>query len=274
MTRPSQMKAYHGDRLLALSCSGEVDAERARAATRTACVQASEMGYALIFDLRRAQPRVSPQDTTGLLAESQNLWQWMHRVALVGGDAEVLEWLRFAAGIAVNAGVVAQVFEDWDKARAWVVAAPRDPLEGLNRGGFTVLMVDDDPDVLELSVRGLEGAGFKVLAAASGEECLEVAAREKPDLILLDVVMPGLDGMEVCRRLKADPGMEKSLVALASGVRTGAEDQAGGMAAGADAYIPRPLLARELVARVEILLLKREMDERAGSQGAPSPPGP
>ncbi len=79
-----------------------------------------------------------------------------------------------------------------------------------------VLVVDDVPDNVELLAFALEDQGFEVLRASNGIEALEVAASSKPDVIMLDVVMPGIDGIDVCRRLKADPKLEPIPVIMVS----------------------------------------------------------
>jgi DNA-binding response OmpR family regulator len=125
-----------------------------------------------------------------------------------------------------------------------------------------ILVVDDDPHILYATSRVLREAGYTVIEARSGEECLRLARAHAPDLILLDVVMDELDGVETCRRLKADPALAHVLVALLSGVKTDPESQALGLESCADEYITRPVTSRELVARVQALLrLKQAHDE-------------
>ncbi len=257
----------HKNRVFTVFCTGDIGRERALRALPSIRRQAAEMGYALLFDLREARIHLSFADATSLLEASRDPWGWEHRVALVGKEEPELSWLRFVAGTAVNAGVVARMFHAPEEAHAWAAAAVQDVLVEVEREGVSILVVDDDPGVLEVTSTVLRDSGFQVLEAATGEAGLEVARTRRPALVLLDVVLPGLDGREVCRLIKGNPGLEGTLVALVSGARTEIEDQAGGLAAGADGYIPRPVGNRELLARVEILLWRREVDRRAGQGG-------
>lgn len=125
-----------------------------------------------------------------------------------------------------------------------------------------ILVVDDDPHILYATSRVLREAGYTVIQASSGDECLRLARAHLPDVILLDVVMNEPNGVETCKRLKADPALAHILVALLSGVKTDSESRALGLEAGADEYIARPISNRELVARVQALLrLKQTHDE-------------
>jgi len=117
-----------------------------------------------------------------------------------------------------------------------------------------ILVVDDDPTLLSATTRVLRKAGFATLQAETGSTCLEIAEREQPALVLLDVVLPDTDGLEVCRRIKSNPHLPNTLVALISGQRVHSDEQAEGLGIGADGYIARPLGNQELVARVEGLL--------------------
>lgn len=127
-----------------------------------------------------------------------------------------------------------------------------------------VLIVDDDPDVLFATSRVVKSAGYEVLEATTGLECIETAGAKRPDLILLDVVLPDADGTELCRRIKSDPALAGTFVILISGTKTATTDQADGLDIGADGYIIRPVSNRELVARIKamvrILLAERERD--------------
>ena len=124
-----------------------------------------------------------------------------------------------------------------------------------------ILLVDHDPGVLLPTSRLLEEAGYEVLEASTGKECLEVMRKSRPDLVLLEVVLPDMDGTEVCKRIKADPSLRGPLVVLLSGVRTSSESQAEGLEAGADGYILRPMPDRELLARVQSLVRFKQAEE-------------
>ncbi len=121
-----------------------------------------------------------------------------------------------------------------------------------------ILVVDDDPTLGHAIALVLAGAGYETLEATSGYECLRRAREDHPDIILLDVVLPDVDGFEVCRRIKADPETAGCTVVLLSGVRTDSDSQAGGLEIGADGYITRPIPNRELLARVGAMVRLRE----------------
>ena len=127
-----------------------------------------------------------------------------------------------------------------------------------------VLIVDDDPDILFATTRIVEKAGYQVFTASSAAECLVSARENLPDLILMDVMLPDLEGPELCRKIKEDPDLGHVFVVLISGKRTGSEEQANGLDAGADGYIARPISSRELTARIDsmvrILSAERERD--------------
>lgn len=125
-----------------------------------------------------------------------------------------------------------------------------------------VLLVDDDPVMLRGYSLLLKSAGYEVTEAATGLEALSKAEEEKPDLILLDVVLPDISGLDVCGRLKSLEALEDTFVVLLSGVRTGSDDQAEGLETGADAYITRPIANRELLARVHAMLRIRDAQMR------------
>ncbi len=125
-----------------------------------------------------------------------------------------------------------------------------------------ILVVDDDPVIVTAACHLLAGAGYRTLSAYSGKETLELARREHPDLILLDVNLPDADGFSLCRELKADPDTASSFIIIISGTWTDSDSQAEGLLAGADGYMTRPVANRELLARVEAML-RLQRSERA-----------
>ena len=128
-----------------------------------------------------------------------------------------------------------------------------------------VLIVDDSATLRRLTKHTLAAAGMELFEAGSGEECLRLAQEHPPDLILLDVMLPGIDGVETCRQLKACAETADIPVVLLSSVNTNTLAQAAGLEAGADGYIARPISNRELLARVEaILRVKRAEDALRG----------
>lgn len=121
------------------------------------------------------------------------------------------------------------------------------------RSRTTVLNVNDDPATLYLLSLTLRQGGYHVIEATCGLEALTLA-QGMPDLVLLDVHMPDVDGYEVCRRLRADPATRDLLIAHLSSVSVKREDRVKGLAQGADAYWTRPLAEDELLANIEALL--------------------
>ena len=129
-----------------------------------------------------------------------------------------------------------------------------------------VLVVDDDGDFLEIATRILQQAGYRTLEATSGEEALEVARREGPGLVVLDVRLGGgLTGHEVCRRLK-DEFRPQPAVLLISGARIESFDRVGGLLIGADDYIVKPFATDEFLARVRALLRRSSPRAAPGSK--------
>ena len=117
-----------------------------------------------------------------------------------------------------------------------------------------ILIVDDNPMVLFAMVHLLKSEGYSVLEAKTGEECLALARAEQPDLVLLDVMLPDVNGVELCRQIKAGSDTSQLFVVLLSSIETSPESRVTGLDAGADGYIARPIENRELLARVKALL--------------------
>jgi DNA-binding NtrC family response regulator len=116
-----------------------------------------------------------------------------------------------------------------------------------------ILLVEDDADILLATARTLKSAGYDVLEASSAKECLETLAANRPDLLLMDVVLPDADGRELCSQLKADPNLQGIFVVLLSGTKISSNDQVEGLDLGADGYIARPVSNKELLARVQAM---------------------
>ena len=117
----------------------------------------------------------------------------------------------------------------------------------------TILVVDDQPINVQLLKRKLEREGIQVTAAYNGAEALQLVKKEKPDLILLDVMMPDMDGIEVCQRLQADEAT-RSIPMIFITARTSKEGKIEGLGVGAVDYITKPIDLDETLARVQTQL--------------------
>ncbi|MDA8017502.1 MAG: response regulator [Thermoanaerobaculia bacterium] len=126
-----------------------------------------------------------------------------------------------------------------------------------------VVVIEDEPDILEVIDYNLTREGFSVFAAASGDEGLKAILREAPDLVLLDLLLPGLDGIEVCRKLKMDPVTQKIPIIMVS-AKGEESDIVLGLGVGADDYVTKPFRPKELIARVKAVLRRGALkDEEA-----------
>ena len=117
----------------------------------------------------------------------------------------------------------------------------------------SVLVVDDEPSILLALEFMMKGAGFEVRTAADGEEALRAIAERKPDLLLLDVMMPPPDGFGVCRRVRAEPRWRDIKIIMLTARGRDAERERG-LAMGADDYITKPFSTRELMEKVRGML--------------------
>jgi DNA-binding response OmpR family regulator len=120
----------------------------------------------------------------------------------------------------------------------------------------TVLVADDDEDILQLVSFRLERAGYTVVTAADGQQALAAAREHHPDLAVLDVMMPGLNGYEVTRQLRADAATAQIPVILLT-ARVQEADVSRGFEAGADDYLRKPFSPQELRSRVQAILARR-----------------
>lgn len=128
-----------------------------------------------------------------------------------------------------------------------------------------ILLVDDNPTNLQMLLQTLSGRGYKLLIAKNGESALRIALKAKPALVLLDIMMPGMDGYEVCRKLK-DSGDTENVTIIFLSALDDTKDKVRGLEAGAVDYISKPFQAEEVIARVETQLkihrLERALSER------------
>ncbi len=114
----------------------------------------------------------------------------------------------------------------------------------------TVLIIDDEKDLIELVKYNLEKDGFDVIEATDGRSGFDIARQHLPDLVVLDLMMPGMDGLEVCRRLRADARTQRLPVIMLT-AKAAEADRVVGLEMGADDYVVKPFSPRELVARVK-----------------------
>ena len=132
--------------------------------------------------------------------------------------------------------------------------------------GATVLVVDDEPTIVEVVGRYMERAGFETHCAFDGTEALRLVERHRPDLVVLDLMLPGLGGIEVMRRLRERPGDPIAVIVLTA--RGEESDRLGGLRHGADDYVVKPFSPAELVARAEAVL--RRLSPPPGDDGEPA----
>ena len=130
-----------------------------------------------------------------------------------------------------------------------------------------ILVVDDTPANVKLLVDLLGAKGYQPVAATNGEEALARIAEQLPDLVLLDIMMPGLSGYEVCRRLRADPATALLPVVLCTSLDP-KQERVNGIEAGADDFIPKPINQQELFARVKSLLRIKALQDEVKAQAA------
>ena len=128
----------------------------------------------------------------------------------------------------------------------------------------TILVVDDEPTLRETLVEGLEDEGFRVVSAANGRDALSQFRSASPDLVLLDLMLPELNGIEVCRAIRAESGVPILMLTA----RDSELDKVVGLELGADDYVTKPFSLRELLARVRALL--RRTDRQTGSVESPA----
>ncbi len=129
-----------------------------------------------------------------------------------------------------------------------------------------ILIVDDEPDILEILRYNLQKEGYEVLSASDGEEGLRVAEREHPDLIILDIMMPKMDGVELCRQLRNKPAFSKTLIAFLT-AREEDYSQIAALEGGGDDYITKPIRPRVLISRIKALLRRSDRQDSYDDEG-------
>jgi len=140
----------------------------------------------------------------------------------------------------------------------------------MEKGKYKILLVDDEPDILEFVGYNLRKEGFRVYTAANGLDAINRALEVKPHLILMDVMMPEMDGIETCRVIRKDKGLKNVVIAFLT-ARGEDYSQISGFDAGGDDYITKPIKPKVLVSRVKALLKRVNPiipNEAKGDDGA------
>jgi two-component system, OmpR family, alkaline phosphatase synthesis response regulator PhoP len=127
----------------------------------------------------------------------------------------------------------------------------------------SILVVDDEREILELVQYNLAKEGYKVVCVETGEDALQAARLKLPDLVLLDLMLPGVDGLEVCRKLKSDPKTAQIPIVMVT-AKGGEADIVAGLELGADDYVTKPFSPRVLTARVRAVLRRDQVEEGDG----------
>ena len=134
----------------------------------------------------------------------------------------------------------------------------------MNNSDIKILLVDDEPDILEIVGYNLKNEGYLVYTASNGVDALKSAKKITPNLILLDIMMPEMDGIETCEKIRAIKSLENTLIAFLT-ARNEDYSQVAGFEAGADDYITKPIKPKVLVSKVKSLLRRLKAENQADS---------
>lgn len=134
-----------------------------------------------------------------------------------------------------------------------------------SNANFKILIVDDEPDILEFISYNLKREGYEVYVSNNGKDAIPLAKKVKPELIILDVMMPDMDGIETCRMIREDESLKNSLVAFLT-ARNEDYSQIAGFEAGADDYINKPIKPRVLISRIQALLRRHSGTETSQNE--------
>jgi two-component system alkaline phosphatase synthesis response regulator PhoP len=134
----------------------------------------------------------------------------------------------------------------------------------MKKRDIKILLVDDEPDILEIVGYNLSSEGFQIITAENGLEAVKKAKKEKPQLIILDVMMPGMDGIEACEQIRKVPELSETIITFLT-ARGEDYSQVAGFDAGADDYITKPIKPKLLVSKVKALLRRLKEDEDSES---------
>ena len=130
----------------------------------------------------------------------------------------------------------------------------------LNQKNLLILVVDDEPEIHTVLGKLLSKEGYTVESAYSAEEAYKAVAEAHPDLIILDIMMPRVSGIEVCNKLKSDPATREILILIVS-ARDAQDDRIEGLTHGADDYVSKPFHLRSLVRKIEHMLAKKQASD-------------
>jgi len=131
----------------------------------------------------------------------------------------------------------------------------------MSSDSIKILLVDDEPDILEIVGYNLSSGGYKVFTASNGVEAIEVAKKELPNLIILDVMMPKMDGIEACEQLRKLPELSNTIITFLT-ARNEDYSQVAGFDAGADDYIAKPIKPKVLLSKVKGLLRRTSVEKK------------
>lgn len=132
----------------------------------------------------------------------------------------------------------------------------------MNNQEITILLVDDEPDILEIVGYNLAQEGYRIVTACNGKEAVQIAKKEIPQLIIMDVMMPEMDGIEACEKIRQFPELQNTIITFLT-ARSEDYSQMAGFDAGADDYISKPIKPRILVSKVKALL--RRVKDNSGT---------
>ncbi len=135
----------------------------------------------------------------------------------------------------------------------------------MNTKDITILLVDDEPDILEIVGYNLTAEGYSVVTAENGAEAVKIAKKKRPQLIILDVMMPEMDGIEACEQIRKLPELQNTIITFLT-ARGEDYSQVAGFDAGADDYITKPIRPKVLVSKVKALLRRLKEDETSDNE--------
>src|ERR1051325_9107038 len=141
----------------------------------------------------------------------------------------------------------------------------RNEIRKMDTSNVKILLVDDEPDILEFISYNLKKEGYRVVCAPNGAEALAVAKKEMPDLVILDIMMPGMDGIETCREIRENEQLKDILVIFLT-ARNEDYSQIAGFEVGADDFINKPVRPRVLLSRIKAVLRRNDRSLSASSK--------